>query len=225
MKVLAISGSPRKRGNSTTLMKEFLRGAEESGADIQLYSMDQLNIKPCKGCLKCSIHRECVIKDDDWPELAAGLMEAQTILFASPVYFHHLPGPMKTILDRFRSFISVKVREDGLDHTPWQSWNKRFVLLLTLGSPLTEDAQPIIDLFQFMIEVLGPENKLDVLTATCLQMSRQIEMNEFRLKELYNHMDFPEEALQRDLKRHKEWLEKAYQMGKNHRLQSEETFH
>ena len=221
MKILALDGSPRKKGNSSLLLEEFLKGATENDAQIVKIKADTVNIKSCKGCLKCGIYKECVLKDDDWPEISKDILEADTIVISSPIYFHHLPGPLKMILDRFRSFMNVKVTETDLVHKPWRPWSKRFVLLLTLGSPVPDDAQPVIDLFNYMTEMLGTGNSLEVLTSTCVQMNGQIDMNEQRLINLYSRMGLPEEMAHKDFLRNQEKLKQAFNLGAQNNIISE----
>jgi len=213
MKLLAINGSPRKEGNSSSILSEFLRGAAVNDRDITEIRAGQIKIKPCNGCLKCGIYKECVLKDDEWGHLSKDILESDVIVIALPVYFHHFPGPLKNIIDRFRSFVSVQVTKEGLIHTPWQPWTKRFVLLLSLGSPIPDDAQPIIDLFSFMTEILGPDNSLEVLTATCLQMNRQVKMNEERLTGLYSRVGIQERSAHDDYLQNCEVLEQAFILG------------
>lgn len=213
MKIVAIDGSPRKRGNSVRLMEEFIRGALDEDKEIIEYKTSLINLKPCSGCLKCNLYKKCVLKDDDWPRISNDLLGADAIAISSPVYFHHFPGPLKSLLDRFRSFIDVDVKEDGLVHTPWQPWSKRFVLMLTLGSPLTDDAQPIIDLFAYLTEILGPDNSLEILIAPSLQMSGQISMREDQLINLYSRMGRNETWAKKDYIGNQRILKKAYESG------------
>lgn len=213
MKILAIEGSPRKRGNSSILLQQFLDGALEGEFDAVVYKADDVNIKPCRGCLKCNVYGECVIKGDDWPRLSGDILDSDVIVFASPVYFHHLPGTVKIILDRFRSFIEVKVKSDGLAHTPRHRWEKRFVLLLTLGSPLSEDADPVIDLFSFVTGVMGSGNSLEVLAATGLQLSGQIKMSRERLVDYYSRIGLDEKVASEQYEINQSNLNRAFDMG------------
>jgi NAD(P)H-dependent FMN reductase len=213
MKVLALNGSPRKSGNSSSLLKEFLNGATNIDSEITEIIADKADIKSCKGCLKCNVYKECVIKGDKWSQLSKSILEADTIVIASPIYFHHLPGSLKLIIDRFRSFVDVRVTEEGINHTPWQPWTKRFVLLLSLGSSSSDDAKPVIDLFRYMIEIMGKQNSLEVLTATRLQMNGQVKMNEQRLSGLYPRIGLSEHLAHNDYLRNQDFLKQAYKMG------------
>src|SRR4030042_252454 len=163
MNILAFHGSPRKRGNSSHLLYEFLRGAQDNQAQFGEIFAGETNVINCKGCLRCNLIKRCAIKGDEWEALRIKILNADVLAFASPVYFHHLTAPLKKILDRFRSFMHVQITEGGLNHKAWQKWKKNFVLLLSLGSPDTTDAKPIIDLFTFLTAALGPGNQLHTI--------------------------------------------------------------
>lgn len=215
MKVLIFNGSPRSNGNTSALLQEVMRGATDVGAQVDQIIAYQANIRYCTGCLKCNLVRHCVLRDDEWPELSQKIIESDALIFGSPVYFHHLSAPLKKILDRFRSFMEVRITESGLQHTPWHQWRKHFVLILCLGSPAPDDAQPIIDLFQFMIEVLGEQNRLTVVVGTRLAVINQVRMTEGQLQELYTKLKLPLEFVAEDYRKNQELLAQCYQLGKN----------
>ncbi|MBN1191472.1 MAG: flavodoxin family protein [Dehalococcoidales bacterium] len=99
MKILGLSCSPRKEGNTMLLLNEALQGAQQEGAEIELYSVAGKDLKPCEGCWKCANGKECPIKDD-----MAGLQEkmlaADGIIFGAPIYFYGMSSQTKTIIDR-----------------------------------------------------------------------------------------------------------------------------
>jgi multimeric flavodoxin WrbA len=99
MKILGLSGSPNKKGNTVTLMNQALNGAKEEGAEIELYSVAGKDIKPCDGCHACGKTGECPIKDDMQP-LYKKLLEADGIIFGTPVYFYGMTAQLKAIIDR-----------------------------------------------------------------------------------------------------------------------------
>ena len=98
-KVLVISTSPRKGGNSDTLAEEFARGAREAGNDVEKITLYDKTIGFCKGCLACQRTKRCVIRDDA-DTIARKMMTADVIVFATPVYYYGMCGQMKTMLDR-----------------------------------------------------------------------------------------------------------------------------
>ena len=98
-KVLIISSSPRKGGNSETLAASFAKGAEEAGHKVETLYLREKNYGFCKGCLACLKLGHCVIKDDA-VEIAARMHDADVLVFATPVYYYSVSGQLKTMLDR-----------------------------------------------------------------------------------------------------------------------------
>jgi hypothetical protein len=117
------------------------------------------------------------------------------------------------IIDRFRSFIHVQITETGLIHTPWQEWKKQFVLILTMGSSDDSDAQPVVDLFDFMTSILGPENELHLVKATRLAMAGQLTRSAEDMKVLYDKMKLPLHLAIKDHLRNSELLAGCTQLG------------
>ena len=95
-KVLIISASPRKGGNSETLADEFARGAKEAGNIVEKISLYDKTIGFCKGCLACLKRGRCVIQDDA-VEIASKMHEADVLVFATPVYYYSVSGQLKTM--------------------------------------------------------------------------------------------------------------------------------
>ena len=98
-KVLIISGSPRKNGNSDTLCNEFMRGAKESGNDVEKIRLSEKKINFCTGCGVCNTTHKCVQKDD-MEEILNKMVEADVIVLATPTYFYGMSGQLKTFIDR-----------------------------------------------------------------------------------------------------------------------------
>ena len=85
-KIIAIYGSPRRKGNTATLMKKAVEGARDSGADVEEIVLRDLKISPCLeiyGCLKAG---ECAIKDD-FQMVRDKILDARGLILASPVFF------------------------------------------------------------------------------------------------------------------------------------------
>jgi len=212
-KVLAFNGSIRKSGNTAHLLKHFLNGCRESTDQIEVIDAHDINIDFCKGCLRCNILKRCSIQNDVWEEISVKILEADVLVFASPIYFHHISSQLKKIIDRFRSFVHVQITESGLIHTPHQMWNKDFVLLLSMGSPDDIDAQPVIDLFEYMCKILGPDNKLHCLKGTRLAVTNHVIKTEEELKALYPKLQLPIKLAQEDFQRNKTLLGKCFELG------------
>lgn len=98
-KVLVIMTSLRPCSNSDRLAEEVIRGAMEAGHQVDQISLKDKDIRFCKGCFACQKTQRCVIKDDAM-EIAEKVKEADTLVFATPIYYFEMSGQMKTLLDR-----------------------------------------------------------------------------------------------------------------------------
>lgn len=176
---------------------------------------DKVNLEYCRGCLKCNILKRCRVRGDDWPVLSKKILDTDVLIFASPIYFHHLTASLKKILDRFRSFVHVQVTENGLKHTPWHKWQKQFVLLLCLGSSNKADAQPVIDFFTFMTAMLGDGNVLQSIISTRFVVTSQVKMTGEELSELYHKLELPSHLAEHDSERNQKLLRRCYELGRD----------
>lgn len=102
MKILSVCCSPRKGGNTETLLNEALKGAKQEGAEVELYSVSGKHLEPCDGCITCAQTGECHIKDD-MQGLYGKLVEADGIIFGTPVYQYSIAAQAKIIMDRSRA--------------------------------------------------------------------------------------------------------------------------
>ena len=100
MKVLGISGSPRKNGNTDLLIQTVLQGAQANGLDTQFVSLFDLDIQDCNGCEGCAKSNKCIIKDD-MRSIYALMEETDAVILGSPTYFYNVTGIMKNFLDIF----------------------------------------------------------------------------------------------------------------------------
>jgi multimeric flavodoxin WrbA len=103
MKIIGISGSPRK-GNTEWMLRKLLETAAQGGAEVELLLLRKMDVRMCHGCLTCEEGgRErkgvCKIKDD-MTEVYPKLLAADTIVLATPGYFEMLSGLLKNFLDR-----------------------------------------------------------------------------------------------------------------------------
>lgn len=107
MKVLALSGSPRRKGNTETLLRAVLRGAEAAGGEIEVVRLYDLRIQPCIGCGGCDKTGECVL-EDDMQELYPKILAAQRVILASPIYFYGITAQAKAFVDRCQALWNRK---------------------------------------------------------------------------------------------------------------------
>ena len=98
-KVLILSSSPRKGGNSETLAAAFAKGAQEADNQVELVHLREKQYGFCKGCFACLKLGHCVIKDDA-VKIVSQMHDADVLVFATPVYYYSVSGQLKTMLDR-----------------------------------------------------------------------------------------------------------------------------
>lgn len=106
MKAIGIVGSPRKNGNVDTLVQAVLDGAKEAGYQIAKYNLNEMNYKGCQACEYCKSHDHCQL-DDDVSKLLDEIVEADAVVFGSPIYFALFTGQFKLMEDRMYSFIDA----------------------------------------------------------------------------------------------------------------------
>ena len=100
MKIVVLAGSPHKKGASNTLVEEFIRGAEESGKQVEIIDLAHTDIHPCMGCDACGMNGDCIQKDNV-NEILNKIIESDAIIFASPVYYYNVSSQLKIMIDRF----------------------------------------------------------------------------------------------------------------------------
>lgn len=118
MKLLAVVTSPKKGGNTDTLVDDILQGVrsmavdQEEKVEIDKVYFNPLQVRPCQDCGYCRDHKACSI-DDDMTALYPLIEEADGLILASPVYFDHLSAQAKIFVDRCFPFTQMSRLEDG----------------------------------------------------------------------------------------------------------------
>ena len=100
-KIIVLNGAARKNGNTVKLVEAFADGAKSAGNQVSVFYLDDMNIHSCKGCLHAGRNSKspCSQKDD-MDQIYAKFEVADVVVFASPVYFWTITGPLKTVADR-----------------------------------------------------------------------------------------------------------------------------
>lgn len=99
MKVLGISGSPRRSGNTEILVKHALEAVEKAGLETEMISLSGKEILGCNACMICGKREGCPIEDDLF-SIYLKMKEADGIILGSPVYFGSAPAVMKALMER-----------------------------------------------------------------------------------------------------------------------------
>jgi multimeric flavodoxin WrbA len=134
MKLVVIAGSPRKNGNSNSLMRLAVEGARERGAEVEVFFPKDMDINGCLGCDHCqgAPDATCVQKDD-MHRVYAAIKDCDALLLASPVYFYALSSWLKKALDRCYALITPDPAEGETAAPPRVAPGKGFYLITTQG--------------------------------------------------------------------------------------------
>ncbi len=108
-KVIVITSSPRKGGNSETLADCFIKGAESAGHSVKKIAVRDLGLQFCTGCMYCQSHDNCVL-GDGMNAVYSEIENSDVIAFATPVYYYAVCGQLKTFLDRLNPLYPRKNR-------------------------------------------------------------------------------------------------------------------
>jgi len=100
MKVLGISGSMRKDGNTADLVNVILERCQVGGIMTEFISLAGKKIHPCLGCEKCKKEKWCVIENDDWGDVIQKVLDCDVLIIGSPTYFYDVCGHLKNFIDR-----------------------------------------------------------------------------------------------------------------------------
>lgn len=148
-KVIILSASPRKNGNSDLLCNEFYKGAMDAGHDVEKIFLADKHIEYCRGCGICNKTNRCII-DDDMAAILDKLLSADIIVMASPVYFYTINGQMKTLIDRIVPQYT-NLRE------------KDFYFIITAADSAKANMQRTIECFRGLLDCLEKPKEKGVI--------------------------------------------------------------
>lgn len=195
--ILSIYGSPRRKGNTFLLLKEAVQGAREAGAEVEEVVLRDLNMSPCLEIYGCKKNGRCVIQDD-FQSIYDKLLSCQGLMLASPIFFYTVSAHTKILMDRCQSL-----------------WVKRYWLERAVrgqGGPRRKG---------LFISVGATKGK-KLFDGTLLTVRYFFDVLEVQLWRslLYRSLDFEGDVL-----KHPEYLQEAYQAGKELVQASEDLKH
>ena len=150
-RILILTGSPRRNGNTDRLAQSFAKGAEESN-QVEIVSVCDYKVNPCIGCNSCfSREGHRCFQNDDMTAIYEKLSQADILIIASPVYFYGISSQLKAIIDRL--------------HTPLRnSFNiKKLGLILVGAATLPELFDAIITQYRLVLNFFKLEDAGSVL--------------------------------------------------------------
>jgi multimeric flavodoxin WrbA len=129
--ILAIYGSPRRKGNTAALLKRAVQGARDAGSDVEEIVLRDLKMSPCLEIYGCKETGRCAIKDD-FQELYDKLLACKGLMLASPIFFYTVSSHTKILMDRCQS---LWVKKYWIDKVPFGSQTfKRKGLFISVGA-------------------------------------------------------------------------------------------
>lgn len=156
-KIVVITSSFRKDGNSTALAEAFIEEAQKKGHSVKRFDAAYLNIGPCHGCDTCFKTGKACTFDDDFNTVAPYIEEADAVILATPTYWFSIPGKVKCLIDKLYSFCVGKKEAIA---------GKKAGLLCTCQSQSTSDMEGIIMPYHKAIDYLGWENIGEILISS-----------------------------------------------------------
>jgi len=186
VRILAIYGSPRRNGNTATLLRKAVQGAREAGAEVQQIILRDLKMSPCLEIYGCKKTGRCAIKDD-FQEIYNLLLSCHGIMLASPIFFYTVSAHTKILMDRCQSLWVKKYWIEGRKREPDKAIRKALFISVgaTKGKRLFDGA------------ILSVKYFLDTFDAILWKSL------------LYRRLDFEDDVL-----KHPEYLEECYLAGK-----------
>ena len=184
--IIALYGSPRRKGNTSLLLRRAVQGAREAGSDVEEIVLRDKKISPCLEIYGCKKTGRCVIQDD-FQDFYDKISAAQGIMLASPIFFYTVSAHTKILMDRCQS---LWIKKYWLEKTPYgdKHFSRKGLFIsvgATKGKKLFEG--PLLTVRYFF----------DALDA---ELWRSL---------LYRGLD-----LEGDVTKHPEYLEEAYNAGK-----------
>ncbi len=184
--ILAIYGSPRRKGNTAVLLDHAVRGALDAGAEVEKIVLRDLKMSPCLEIYGCKETGRCVIQDD-FQKVSDQLLSCRALILASPIFFYTVSAHTKILMDRCQS---LWVKRYWIDKVPYGQRNpKRKGLFISVGATRGKKL--------FDGTLLTVKYFFDVLDAELWKAF------------LYRELDFEGDVL-----KHPEYLREVYEAGR-----------
>ena len=103
-KIVVITGSPRKAGNSFAMTDAFIKAAQAKGHTVTRFDAAMMNVGGCRACETCFKSGKACSFDDDFNKIAPAVLEADAVVFTMPVYWYSIPAQIKAVIDKLYSF-------------------------------------------------------------------------------------------------------------------------
>ncbi|MCT4632431.1 MAG: flavodoxin family protein [Firmicutes bacterium] len=144
MNIVSINGSPRKKGNTESLINKLLEGAKSNGHNVTSFNPNTMTIKGCQACMGCkSASGKCVQKDD-MNSVYDAVNNSDVVVLGTPIYFGGMTAQLKNVFDRFFPYMPGKL--EG---------NKKCVLIVSHGAPDKASYESFTNTISSMAKAIG----------------------------------------------------------------------
>lgn len=172
MKIVVLEGSPHKKGSSNMLAEQFIKGAQEKGHTVNILDVAHMTMHPCSGCDYCRVNGKCVHQDDN-VVIRDALLDADMVVFVTPIYYFGMSAQLKMVIDRFYSY-TTKLSAQHLK-----------AVLITAAWDDNEDVMPYTaQHYRKLCRYMNFENCGMVLGTGC--GSPSVTGNSIHMQEAYN---------------------------------------
>ncbi|MCF8010277.1 MAG: flavodoxin family protein [Clostridiales bacterium] len=218
MKVVALMGSPRGGSNTDTITEKVLEGARSAGAETNKIMINDLQVSPCTGCLKCREKGECQQYNDDINGLVEELGEADALVFGAPVWGGFIPGQLKMIFDRMvGAAVKIEASENGAQITSRLPQKKRSgVSIAVCASPAKEMTEATIVFFNHNLSLHANGGDIREIRAPGLSAHGMVKMEAEDMEVILEQMGVENAGLMavQAEKANQDLLDDAYEIGK-----------
>lgn len=152
MNIVILTGSPRHHGNSNYLADRFQQGAEQSGHHVERFDCTAPNLHDCVACNRCGMNGDCAVHDDFSDILRPRLLEADMVVFVTPMYYFGFSGYLKRVIDRFYAI------NESLRSAP-----KKTALIMACAGNDEKNTEPMLLHYRALAAYLGWEDAGTIL--------------------------------------------------------------
>ncbi len=184
--IIAIYGSPRRKGNTATLLKEAVNGAQDGGARVEELVLRDLKMSPCLEIYGCNKAGECLLKDD-FQKARDLILASEGLILATPVFFYTVSAHTKILMDRFQS-LWVKKNWVEQNRTDQQTFSRKGLFIAAGATKGKKLFDGILLSLRYFFEVID------------MELWKAL---------LYRGLDFEGDVL-----KHPQYLKDAYRAGK-----------
>ena len=163
MKTVILFGSPRKKGNTRQLVDAFSETMKKAGHDVRLLNLNDMNVRPCQGCLMCAKEGKCRI-NDDMKDIRKYMLESDLLVYATPTYWWGPSSQLKLVIDR-----SIAFFDEALES---RIKGKKAVTLITCADKSLDTFTPVLEPFKRTFDALSITYLGGVEEAGCEEMGK-----------------------------------------------------